>query len=112
MLRNPTAAELCAAVQKRLALPLGPPALGEHTVTQPTEAQPPLRPESDLGKGMWAGSKGLLIGLGVGSLLLALLIVVLVIRKRLRARGGDDVGPISSRGSVRPPPSSRPARRL
>lgn len=80
---------------------------------QTTEGQQPLRPESEIGRGKWAGSKGMLIAFGVTSLLLIVVILVVVARIRLRARGGDDVGPISSRGgSARPPPSTRPPRRL
>ncbi len=62
---------------------------------------------------MWAGSKGLLIALGVASLVMLIVTVAIVVRVRARARAGDDVGPVSSRGgSVRPPPSSRPPRKL
>lgn len=75
------------------------------------EAQPELRPDSELGRGMWAGSKGLLIALGVASFLMLVVTLVVIARVRARARAGDDVGPVSSRGgSVRPPPSSRPPR--
>jgi hypothetical protein len=78
---------------------------------QAQEAQPDLRPDSELGRGMWAGSKGLLIALGIASLLLLIVTIAVVARVRARARAGDDVGPVSSRGgSVRPPPSSRPPR--
>lgn len=80
---------------------------------QAQEAQPELRPDSELGRGMWAGSKGLLIALGITSLVLLVVTIAVVARVRARARAGDDVGPVSSRGgSVRPPPSSRPPRKL
>lgn len=61
---------------------------------------------------MWAGSKGLLIALGLGSLVMLVVTIVVIARVRARARAGDDVGPVSSRGgSVRPPPSSRAPRK-
>lgn len=66
------------------------------------------RPTSDIGKGYWSGSKGLIIGLGIGSIVLAILVVVVVVRARLKAKRGDDLGPISSRGGRGGPPSSRP----
>lgn len=76
------------------------------------EAQPDLRPDSELGRGMWAGSKGLLIALGIASLVLLVVTIAVVARVKARARPADDVGPVSSRGgSVRPPPSSRPPRK-
>jgi hypothetical protein len=82
-----------------------------RVATQAQEAQPDARPESELGRGLWAGSKGLLIALGVASLLMLIAVIIVVARVRARARAGDDVGPVSSRGgSVRPPPSSRPPR--
>lgn len=66
------------------------------------------RPTSDIAKGPWEGSKPLVIGLGIGSILLAILVVVVVVRARLKAKRGEDLGPISSRGGRAGPPSSRP----
>ncbi|NUO49572.1 MAG: hypothetical protein HOV80_12015 [Polyangiaceae bacterium] len=65
------------------------------------------RPESELGRGKYSTSPwvvGTLVALAV---LFALAFVIVVARRRAK-RAADDVGPISSRGSVRPgPPSSR-----
>ena len=66
------------------------------------------RPDSEIGKGLFSGSKGLFIGLGIGSIVFSILIVVIVVRSRLKAKRGDDLGPISSRRSG--PASSRPPR--
>jgi len=74
--------------------------------SQPTT----LPPESRTGQGFVEGPKGLILALGVGSIILAIVIVALVVRSRLRARRGDDLAPVSSRGSRMGPPSSRPPR--
>jgi hypothetical protein len=67
-----------------------------------------VRPDSKIGQGLFPASKWLILAFGVGSLVLAVVIVVLVVRARLKAKKGDDLGPISSRGGRSGPPSSRP----
>lgn len=70
-----------------------------------------VRPESELGRGRYAAPKWVILGLGALSLVVAVLMVIVIVRKRLKERAGDDLGPVSSRGSVRPgPPSNRPPR--
>jgi hypothetical protein len=74
------------------------------TLTQPAED----RPESDLGKGRYSVPVWTVALLGAAALVMLVAFVVIVVLKRVRARR-EDLGPISSRGSVRPgPPSSRP----
>lgn len=87
-----------------------PSGVSRGIVLQPAQPEgDSIRPESELARGRWAGSKWLLLGMGALSVVLAVTIVVLVIRRRLKARAEGDLGPISSRGSVRPgPPSTRP----
>lgn len=88
------------------------PATTGRAVQDPATTQAPAPPGGDAAPATWVGSKATFVAIGVSSLLLAIVIIALVIRARIRARAGDDVGPISSRGSVRPgPPSSRPQRR-
>ena len=64
------------------------------------------RPADDLGKGKWAGSPLLILGIAGVTLLLAVVFLWLRVRSAVRARRGADQGPISSRrpGSLRPPP--------
>jgi hypothetical protein len=69
------------------------------------------RPESQLGRGKYTSSPWVVGGLAALAIVFAVGFVVLLVRRRMR-KASDDVGPISSRGSVRPgPPSSRPTRR-
>ncbi len=69
------------------------------------------RPDSALGRGKYTTSPWVVGGLAALAVVFTVAFVVIFIRRRLR-RAADDVGPISSRGSVRPgPPSSRPSPR-
>jgi hypothetical protein len=69
------------------------------------------RPESPLGRGKYTSSPWVVGGLAALAIVFTVAFVVIFVRRRLR-RTADDVGPISSRGSVRPgPPSSRPSPR-
>ncbi|NUP14173.1 MAG: hypothetical protein HOW73_49700 [Polyangiaceae bacterium] len=67
------------------------------------------RPDSKIGQGLFAAPKWVILGLGAASIVIAGLIVFFIVRSRLRAKRGDDFGPVSSRGrsgpaSSRPPP--------
>ena len=67
-------------------------------------------PASDLGKGRIDAPIWIVAALGVLALVLLGTFLVVVVMKRVRARR-EDLGPISSRGSLRPgPPSTRPPR--
>lgn len=69
------------------------------------------RPDSPLGRGKYTSSPWVVGGLAALALVFTIAFVVVFIRRKAR-RAADDVGPISSRGSVRPgPPSSRPSPR-
>lgn len=69
------------------------------------------RPESPLGRGKYTSTPWVVGGLAALAVVFTVGFVVILVRRRMR-RGKDDVGPISSRGSVRPgPPSARPPRR-
>lgn len=63
------------------------------------------RPADDLGRGKWAASPWLILGIGGVTLVLGILFTFLRVRAALRARRGADQGPISSRRpqSLRPP---------
>jgi hypothetical protein len=65
------------------------------------------RPADQLGRGKWAAPPWLIVGIGAFTLVVVVLLVVLRIRSRLRARRVDD-SPISSRRGSFPPPSKRP----
>jgi hypothetical protein len=70
------------------------------------------RPESELGRGKYTTSPWVVGTIAGAAVVFATVFVIIVARRRLRRRRGDNVGPISSRGSVRPgPPSSRPPAR-
>ena len=69
------------------------------------------RPESQLGRGKYTSTPWVVGGLAALAVVFTVGFVLILVRRRMR-RAKDDVGPISSRGSVRPgPPSSRPPRR-
>lgn len=69
-----------------------------------------ISPDSKIGRGLWGAPKALVLALGIASILIAIGMVVLVVRSRLKKKRGDDLSPISSRGRSGPP-SSRPAPR-
>jgi hypothetical protein len=71
--------------------------------------QPTRGPNAELGRGKLASPPWVIGAVAAVALVGALVFVALLIRKRLRDRRGD-LAPISSRGSVRPPPSSRSPR--
>ena len=72
----------------------------------------PERPkESNIGQGLWEAPEALILALGAASVVIAAVIVFFVVRSRMRAKRGDDLGPISSRSGRSGPPSSRPAPR-
>jgi hypothetical protein len=68
------------------------------------------RPESNLGKGRYEAPLWIVAILGALAVAVLGTFLIVILVKRLRARR-EDLGPISSRGSVRPgPPSTRPPR--
>ena len=75
-----------------------------------TESPREERPQSDLGKGAYAGSAVLIAVLAALAVLSALGYVAWALRKRRLEREAE-LAPVSSRGSLRPPPSSRPPAR-